>query len=136
GRADGEGPPDGFRIQGDSRQADGHRPERAGDRPRPATGRRDERTCGFDGDDLRRQGPRHDDRTGAVSPRVRVAVLAGGRSSEHEISVASARSVLESLDPYRYEAVTVEIDREGKWQLDSGEARATDPPAAGQPDVA
>jgi D-alanine-D-alanine ligase len=48
-----------------------------------------------------------------MSPRVRVAVLSGGRSSEHEISVASARSVLESLDPERYEAVTVEIDREG-----------------------
>jgi D-alanine-D-alanine ligase len=37
-----------------------------------------------------------------MSPRVRVAVLSGGRSSEHEISVASARSVLESLDPERY----------------------------------
>jgi len=62
-----------------------------------------------------------------VSQRVRVAVLSGGRSSEHEISVASARSVLESLDPERYEAVTVEIDREGKWQLESGGSRALDP---------
>ena len=62
-----------------------------------------------------------------MSPRVRVAVLSGGRSSEHEISVASARSVLESLDPERYEAVTVEIDREGKWQLESGGSRALDP---------
>ena len=69
-----------------------------------------------------------------MSPRVRVAVLAGGRSSEHEISVASARSVLESLDPDRYEAVTVEIDREGKWQLESGESRALDPGAAGERD--
>ena len=55
--------------------------------------------------------------------QLRVAVLMGGRSSEHDISVASARSVLESLDPERYEAVTVEIDREGKWELQSGEAR-------------
>jgi D-alanine-D-alanine ligase len=54
----------------------------------------------------------------------------GGRSSEHEISVASARSVLESLDPVRYEAVTVEIDREGKWQLEAGESRALEPGAA------
>ena len=69
-----------------------------------------------------------------MSPRVRVAVLAGGRSSEHEISVASARSVLESLDPDRYEAVTVEIDREGKWQLESGESRALDPGAVGELD--
>ena len=41
--------------------------------------------------------------------RLRVAVVMGGRSSEHEISLASARSVIESLDPARYEAVTVEI---------------------------
>ena len=53
--------------------------------------------------------------------RVRVAVLMGGRSSEHEISLASARSVLESLDPERYETVTVAIDRTGQWQLGSGE---------------
>jgi D-alanine-D-alanine ligase len=52
--------------------------------------------------------------------RVRVAVVMGGRSSEHDISVASARSVLESLDPARYEAVTVEIGRDGRWELGSG----------------
>ena len=69
-----------------------------------------------------------------MSPRVRVAILMGGRSSEHEISVASARSVLDSLDPERYEAVTVEIDREGKWRLESGESRALDRGAAGELD--
>ena len=69
-----------------------------------------------------------------MSRRVRVAVLMGGRSSEHEISVASARSVLESLDPERYESVTVEIDREGKWQLEAGESRAIEPGAAGELD--
>jgi D-alanine-D-alanine ligase len=58
-----------------------------------------------------------------VSRRVRVAVLMGGRSSEHEISVASARSVLESLDPDRYEPVTVEIGRDGRWELGSGNGR-------------
>ena len=51
--------------------------------------------------------------------RVRVAVLMGGRSSEHEISVASAQSVIEALDPARYEAVTVEIGRDGRWALGS-----------------
>ena len=58
----------------------------------------------------------------------------GGRSSEHEISVASARSVLESLDPDRYETTTVEIDREGKWQLEAGESRALERGAAGDLD--
>ena len=52
--------------------------------------------------------------------RTRVAVLLGGRSSEHEISLASARSVLEALDPERYETVTVEIGRDGRWELGSG----------------
>ena len=53
--------------------------------------------------------------------RLRIAVLAGGRSSEHEISLASARSVLESLDPERYDVVTVAIGRDGRWELGSGD---------------
>jgi D-alanine-D-alanine ligase len=55
-----------------------------------------------------------------VSGRVRVAVLLGGRSSEHEISIASGRSVLAALDPARYDSVTVEIGRDGRWELGSG----------------
>ena len=58
--------------------------------------------------------------------RLRVAVIMGGRSSEHDISVASARSVLDSLDPERYEVRSVEIGRDGKWEL----------PRAGQPQLA
>ncbi len=54
-----------------------------------------------------------------MSRRLRVAVLAGGRSSEHEISLASARSVLESLDPDQYEVVTVAIGRDGRWELEA-----------------
>jgi D-alanine-D-alanine ligase len=49
--------------------------------------------------------------------RLRVAVIMGGRSSEHDISVASARSVLESLDPERYEVRPIEIGRDGQWEL-------------------
>ena len=62
-----------------------------------------------------------------MSARVRVAVLAGGRSSEHDISVASARSVVDALDPERYETVVVEIDRGGRWELasDAGELPET-----------
>jgi D-alanine-D-alanine ligase len=52
---------------------------------------------------------------------VRVAVLLGGRSSEHDISLASARSVIEALDPERYETVTVEIGRDGRWELGTGD---------------
>jgi D-alanine-D-alanine ligase len=52
--------------------------------------------------------------------RLKVAILAGGRSSEHDISLASARSVLESLDPESYDVVTVAIGRDGRWELGSG----------------
>ena len=69
-------------------------------------------------------------------PRLRVAVLAGGRSSEHEISLASARSVLESLDAGRYDVVTVSIGRDGRWALGSGDGTVAETlpvPAANAP---
>ena len=69
-------------------------------------------------------------------PRLRVAVLAGGRSSEHDISLASARSVLESLDPEQYEVVTVAIGRDGRWELGSGDGSVAETlpvPAANAP---
>jgi len=56
-----------------------------------------------------------------VSQRLRVALIAGGRSSEHEISLASARSVLEALDPDRYEVTSVAIGRDGRWELEAAE---------------
>jgi D-alanine-D-alanine ligase len=68
--------------------------------------------------------------------RLKVAILAGGRSSEHEISLASARSVLESLDPAEYDVVTVAIGRDGRWELGSGDgsvAESLPVPAANAP---
>jgi D-alanine-D-alanine ligase len=49
--------------------------------------------------------------------RLRIAVIMGGRSSEHEISLASAQSVLQGLDPDRYEVRPIEIGRTGRWTL-------------------
>ena len=63
----------------------------------------------------------NDSASSPVTPRLRVAVLAGGRSSEHEISLASARSVVEALDPARYETRTIEIGRDGAWALPPGD---------------
>jgi D-alanine-D-alanine ligase len=57
-----------------------------------------------------------------VTGRVRVAVIMGGRSSEHDISVASARSVVEALDPERYDVRAVEIGQDGRWELEPGQA--------------
>jgi D-alanine-D-alanine ligase len=49
--------------------------------------------------------------------RIRVAVVYGGRSSEHGVSVVSAGSVLSALDPERYEVIPVGITRDGGWLL-------------------
>jgi D-alanine-D-alanine ligase len=59
--------------------------------------------------------------------RIRVAVLAGGRSSEHEISVTSGASVIAALDPDRYDVVPVQIDRGGAWQLEASSTLALEP---------
>ena len=56
--------------------------------------------------------------------RRKVAIVTGGRSSEHEIALASADSVIQALDPGRYEVVTVEIGRDGAWALPAGAAPA------------
>ena len=47
--------------------------------------------------------------------RLRVALIFGGRSGEHQVSVVSARSVARALDEARYEVAPMAIDREGRW---------------------
>lgn len=49
--------------------------------------------------------------------RIRVAVLFGGRSGEHEVSIASAKSVMGAMDPERYEVLPIGITRSGRWLL-------------------
>jgi D-alanine-D-alanine ligase len=49
--------------------------------------------------------------------RLRIGVIYGGRSSEHEVSLASASSVIANLDRKRYEPVPIFIDRDGRWTL-------------------
>jgi D-alanine-D-alanine ligase len=66
-----------------------------------------------------------------VSRRTRVALLAGGRSSEHDVSLASARSVLAALDPERYDVVGVAIGRDGRWELEQSSAGHVLAPGAG-----
>ncbi len=47
--------------------------------------------------------------------KIRVAVVFGGRSSEHPISCASAAYVLPAIDPERYDVVPIGIARDGRW---------------------
>jgi D-alanine-D-alanine ligase len=49
--------------------------------------------------------------------RLRVGVVFGGRSGEHEISLRSALSIMSAMDPARYEVVPIGIARDGRWYL-------------------
>src|SRR4051812_13803822 len=51
----------------------------------------------------------------AEKKRLRVGVIFGGRSGEHEVSLASAASVIRALDPNKYEAVPIGITKDGRW---------------------
>jgi D-alanine-D-alanine ligase len=56
-----------------------------------------------------------------ISNRVRIAVLFGGRSAEHDVSVMSATNVMRALDPARYDALPVFITRAGRWLISTFE---------------
>lgn len=49
------------------------------------------------------------------SKKIRVAVLFGGRSAEHEVSLVSAQSVIDNLDKEKYEVIPIGITKEGRW---------------------
>ena len=55
------------------------------------------------------------------SAKPRVAVLFGGRSSEHAISCVTAGSVLQAIDRERYDVVPIGIAKDGRWVLESGD---------------
>ncbi len=52
-----------------------------------------------------------------MSQKIRVGILFGGRSAEHEISLLSAKSVIEAMDKERYEVVLIGINKSGEWFL-------------------
>jgi D-alanine-D-alanine ligase len=47
--------------------------------------------------------------------KLRVAVIYGGRTGEHDVSVRSARAIMDALDPAKYDKIEYFIDRDGKW---------------------
>ena len=52
-----------------------------------------------------------------MGERIRVGIIFGGRSAEHEVSILSARNVLAALDRTRFEPVLIGIDQDGRWLL-------------------
>ncbi len=56
-----------------------------------------------------------------MSPKkLRVGVLFGGKSAEHEISLISAKNVIDAIDPNKYEVLLIAIDKNGEWHLKKG----------------
>jgi D-alanine-D-alanine ligase len=55
-----------------------------------------------------------------MKKRLRVAILFGGKSAEHEISLISARNIVAAMDPNKYDVVAIGIDKQGRWHLDEG----------------
>lgn len=66
-----------------------------------------------------------------MAKKIRVGVIFGGRSGEHEVSIRSARAVIEAIDRRKYEVVPVAIGKDGRW-LSPGEASALLPEETSQ----
>src|SRR5918996_2814938 len=56
-----------------------------------------------------------------MSKKIRVAILFGGKSAEHEISLISARNIVEAMNKTKYEIVAIGIDKQGQWFFDEGQ---------------
>ena len=67
-----------------------------------------------------------------MKKKLRVGVLFGGRSGEHEISLLSAASILKAIDRRKYDVVPIGIDKQGKWLTGDKAQRLLGPPAAPQ----
>lgn len=57
--------------------------------------------------------------------KTRIGVLFGGRSTEHEVSVLSARSIISAIDPERFEVIPLYVDRSGRWLVGGSLAELT-----------
>src|SRR3990167_7184096 len=55
----------------------------------------------------------------SMKRKIRVGILFGGRSAEHEVSLRSAKNVHEALDKEKYEPILIGIDKRGKWLLEN-----------------
>jgi D-alanine-D-alanine ligase len=66
-----------------------------------------------------------------VPKKLRVGVIFGGRSGEHEVSIRSARAIIESIDRKKFDVVPIAITKEGKWLPPADSAQLL--PAAVQP---
>ncbi|MDX8524279.1 D-alanine--D-alanine ligase family protein [Mesorhizobium sp. MSK_1335] len=66
-----------------------------------------------------------------AAKRLRIGVLFGGRSAEHEVSLLSATNVMHALDPAKYDAVPIFVTRQGQWLLSGFSDGALATPSSG-----
>ncbi len=52
-----------------------------------------------------------------MKTKIKVGVIFGGRSAEHEVSLKSAKNIIEAIDKSKYDVVLISIDKKGKWHL-------------------
>src|SRR6267154_3508516 len=52
-----------------------------------------------------------------MAKKIRVGILFGGRSAEHEVSLQSAKNIIDAIDANKYELVLIGIDKQGQWHL-------------------
>ncbi|MEK6337316.1 MAG: D-alanine--D-alanine ligase family protein [Acidobacteriota bacterium] len=62
-----------------------------------------------------------------MTKKLRIGVIFGGRSGEHEVSIRSARAVIDAMDPNKYEVVPIAITKEGNWLAPAAAAELLPP---------
>src|SRR5258707_4583663 len=62
-----------------------------------------------------------------MAKKLRIGVIFGGRSGEHEVSIRSARAVIDAIDAAKYEVVPIAITKEGNWLAPAAAAELLPP---------
>src|SRR5881409_4430258 len=70
-----------------------------------------------------------------MARKIRVGILFGGRSAEHEVSLQSAKNIIDAIDSKKYEVVLIGIDKKGRWHLSEGSRLLLPSVESGLPEV-
>jgi D-alanine-D-alanine ligase len=70
-----------------------------------------------------------------MARKIRVGILFGGRSAEHEVSLQSAKNIIDAIDTDKYEVVLIGIDKKGQWHLNAESQFLLPPTQSGLPEL-
>src|SRR2546423_13496823 len=70
-----------------------------------------------------------------MAKKIRVGIVFGGRSAEHEVSLQSAKNIIDAIDSKKYEVVLIGIDKKGRWHLSEGSPLLLQSVESGLPEV-